>query len=540
MKVVAIFIDADNISAHYSQDIITTAKRYGTISIKRVYTNWIKTQTHTWKDECIKYGLSAVQQFDHLSGKNSSDMAVSIDVMEALFTKQIDVFCLVSSDSDFTPLCTKLQEYGKTVIGMGGKNASKSLINACHEFHYLTKNDIPPPPVFVKPVDAHHQKHRPNPNNDQRLIKAIMQMINEYGNDGKLTTAKLGQTLRAQHPNFNPNFYGYDKIGELLRVMKDFDIENVGSTQYVSLHQAKTVNLPYDEMTPSATIQSATDATALFKDTVLTNALSNAIALHQDADGWAPLNDVEPYLNDTFGILSQNYGYANISDLLKNLSMLFNTKKYAGVYYAQDKRATPTQKTAISNARLPTDELQQDTHLIQILRQGIQNHADNHGWASCANVGAFMREHQLSPKNYGYRNLTELVKALDIFDIKIDNNAHYLSDPNAKPKPTPPVTLENPECKQTDETETPITQELLSLLSESDDDKDLNDIVKDIISTLSPDGDWVRASSVTSHLRRRHEVKASDFGFSTFAELYEQLDGIQCQKQGRVLLIKTI
>ena len=270
MNTVALFIDADNISAQYAHDIINTAQNYGTLTLKRVYTNWTKSVAHTWKDECITHGLTTIQQFDHLSGKNSSDMAISVDVIESLFTKQIDVFCLATSDSDFTPICIKLQEYGKTVIGIGNKNASKSLINACHEFHYLTKDEIAPPPIAIKAVCL-HKKHHPNPNNDQQLIATITQMIKTHGEQGRLNTAKLGQVLRQQNPSFTPNFYGYDKIGELFKVMNDFEITIIGSTHFISLRKNKTTSQPYQNHTPTTNIQSANTADALLKDTVLTN-----------------------------------------------------------------------------------------------------------------------------------------------------------------------------------------------------------------------------------------------------------------------------
>lgn len=325
-KTVALFIDADNITSEHHHNIINTAKKYGMLTVKRVYTNWTKTHVDNWKTPCIQYGLSAIQQFDHLSGKNSSDMAVCVDVMETLFNKNIDVFCLVSSDSDFTPVCLKLQEYGKTVIGIGNQNASKSLVNACHEFHYLVKKEQVVPPVVAKPVDNHDKKHRPNPNNDQKLITTITKIIQEHGKNGELHTAKLGQLIRLQHPNFNPTFYGYAKIGELLRAMGEFDVFNKNSTQFIKIHQAKAVSLPYDSTLTSA-VQSTLSAEALIKDTVLTNALSNAIAIHQDTDGWALVSDVQAYLHGTFGIISQNYGYPSVLDILKNLSTLCNIKK---------------------------------------------------------------------------------------------------------------------------------------------------------------------------------------------------------------------
>lgn len=152
----------------------------------------------------------------------------------------------------------------------------------------------------------------------------------------------------------------------------------------------------------------------------------------------------------------------------------------------------------------------------------------------------------LSAKDYGYRNLTELIKAIDLFDTKNDDGTHYFKDPTikvAKHISAKTVKSENLESENL-ESENPathdITDELLSLLSDlpDDDDDDLNKAVRHAINALSPDGDWVRASSVSDFLRRQYGVKVSDLGFHTFAELFSELDGIECQKQGRILLIR--
>lgn len=527
MTTVALFIDADNIPAPYHHDIIKTAKQYGTLTIKRVYTNWSKNTHQAWKDPCVQYGLSAVQQFDHVAGKNASDMAISIDVMEALFVKSIDVFCLVSSDSDFTPLCLKLQEYGKTVIGMGSKSTSKSLVNACHEFHYLIKEEVVPP-VILRPVDSHSQKHRPNPNNDDKLIKTITQLIYEHGDNHELNIAKLGQLIRLKNPDFSPSLYGYEKIGEMLKAMGKFDVITHHGTPLVRLHQDKATSTPLDSNATPA-VQSALSSEALLKDTVLTNALSNAIATHQDTKGWAMVSLVDDYLKDTFGILSQNYGYQNTTELIKNLSMLFELKKHSGVYYTQDKRALSAPKSATTSPKKSTKQLRQDKQLISALTDGISIHTDEHGWASCQKVGAYLKNLGLSAKDYGYRNLTELTKALALFELKSDGNTHHLKDPNIKsqaPKPAP---------KTAPKTDVP--SDLLTGLTHHDDT--LQSTVQQALSVLSSDGSWVQASKVSDYLRRQHGLTLHKIGFDSFAKFYDSLEGIACQKQGRVLFIKT-
>lgn len=546
MKHVALFIDADNISAQHHHAIISTAKNYGTLTIKRVYTNWTKETPQLWKNPCIQYGLTAVQQFDHLSGKNASDMAISVDIMEVLFNKAIDVFCVVTSDSDFTPVCLKLQEYGKTVIGIGNKNASKSLINACHEFHYLTKEEQTPPLVLSNPVNQHQHRHHPNPNKDQKLKDTIKTLIAKHGDNGSLTTAQLGTLIRQALPSFEPSHYGYKKFSDVLKVMSDFETYTDNSTQFIRLYQAKTVVLDHD-VTPPMAVQSALDSDALVKDATLTNALSNAIAIHQNADGWAWVGHLDGYLSDTFGIISQNYGYSSTLEMLKNLSMLFTLKKHSGKHYVQDKRTTLTAKPKSKDevtTRQSGDALRANHTLMEALYQGIHTHVDAHGWALSPSVGAFLKNLDISPKHYGYRNLTELIKAIELFDVRQDDGASYFKDPNFKVNQHSQI-----EQKLTSETlessqDTDVTNELLNLLSLLDDPQDEQDDLQSAIThamgELGAVDDWVRASSVSDYLRRRHGLRIGDLGFASFAELYESLDYLECQKQGRVLLIKTV
>ena len=132
---IALFIDADNISAKYGKLIIETLLKRGEIFIRRVYGNWEKNSLHNWNENILKYGLLAVQQMDFTSGKNATDMSLTIDAMEVLYQRQATIFAIVSDDSDFTPLAVKLREHGVYVLGLGKKGkASVSFRSACNEF----------------------------------------------------------------------------------------------------------------------------------------------------------------------------------------------------------------------------------------------------------------------------------------------------------------------------------------------------------------------------------------------------------------------
>ncbi len=133
-KKIALFIDADNISAKYGKPIMENLQERGEIFIRRIYGNWEKNSLHKWNEVILKYGLLAVQQMDFVTGKNATDMSLTIDAMEVLYRNQADIFVIVSGDSDFTPLAVKLRERGTYVICMGSEKTSSSFRSACNEF----------------------------------------------------------------------------------------------------------------------------------------------------------------------------------------------------------------------------------------------------------------------------------------------------------------------------------------------------------------------------------------------------------------------
>ena len=134
----ALLIDADNISPKYLMVMLAEAKRYGNVTIRRIYGDWTDNSKKTWKDNLLDYSIVPIQQYSYTTGKNSSDSAMIIDAMDILYSNVIDGFILVSSDSDFTRLAMRLREAGKTVIGMGEAKTPSAFVKACEEFKTWT------------------------------------------------------------------------------------------------------------------------------------------------------------------------------------------------------------------------------------------------------------------------------------------------------------------------------------------------------------------------------------------------------------------
>ena len=133
----ALLIDADNVSAKYIQPILDELSKYGNVTYKRIYGDWTKTNNASWKEELLQNSITPIQQFSYTHGKNATDSAMIIDAMDMLYTSELEGFCLVSSDSDFTRLASRLRESGKTVIGMGEDKTPLPFRKACDIFTEL-------------------------------------------------------------------------------------------------------------------------------------------------------------------------------------------------------------------------------------------------------------------------------------------------------------------------------------------------------------------------------------------------------------------
>ncbi|MBR3746101.1 MAG: NYN domain-containing protein, partial [Selenomonadaceae bacterium] len=141
-KKIALFIDADNVSAKFGKQIIDALTARGEIFIRRIYGNWEKNTLHGWNECILNFSLRAVQQTDFVTGKNATDMSLTIDAMDVLYGGRADIFALVSNDSDFTPLAIRLREGGMTVVGIGNGQAANAFRMACSEFIDLDASDV--------------------------------------------------------------------------------------------------------------------------------------------------------------------------------------------------------------------------------------------------------------------------------------------------------------------------------------------------------------------------------------------------------------
>ncbi len=226
----AVLIDADNVAAKYTKNILDELSNYGVVTYKRVYGDWTRPNLAGWKSMALDNAITPVQQYSYTTGKNATDSAMIIDAMDILYSHNVDGFCIVSSDSDFTRLAIRLRESGMHVIGMGEKKTPKPFSTACNAFKYL---EVLAEEEIQEPAEADRVEMK-------TLESAIIRIISENANlQEEINIGELGSRLQGRYPDFDVRNYGYSKFSQFL---KDFDclsFRQVGSSILVSQRSGK-------------------------------------------------------------------------------------------------------------------------------------------------------------------------------------------------------------------------------------------------------------------------------------------------------------
>jgi uncharacterized LabA/DUF88 family protein len=225
----AVLIDADNVSHVNVKEMLEEIAKHGTPTIKRIYADWTKSNASGWKNVLLENAITPIQQYSYTTGKNSSDSAMIIDAMDILYSEKVDGFCIISSDSDFTRLATRLREAGVTVIGFGEKKTPQAFISACNKFIYLEILRIGTDEV---PVNSKNRKKTKNDSAeplsivDAKTIKLIVESVNDLADEtGWAFLGSLGNYIIKKRPDFDPRNYGFAKLLPLIRNMNKFEID---------------------------------------------------------------------------------------------------------------------------------------------------------------------------------------------------------------------------------------------------------------------------------------------------------------------------
>lgn len=228
----AVLIDADNATSAVAKELLEEAAKYGTPTIKRAYGDWTRPNLSGWKEHLHRHAIQPMQQFCYTKGKNSTDSAFIIDAMDLLYAGNVEGFCLVSSDSDFTRLATRLREAGKTVYGMGERKTPEPFIAACDKFIFFE--------VLSRGADA----APPGGMGDLPDLRDLLtHAINESLRDtGWAPLAAVGSFISKTNASFDARNYGFSKLSELVRNQPYLDVmEATDPSGFVHLHVRRNV-----------------------------------------------------------------------------------------------------------------------------------------------------------------------------------------------------------------------------------------------------------------------------------------------------------
>lgn len=215
----AVLIDADNAPPSIAEGLLSEIAKYGVGSVKRIYGDWTTPRLNGWKEVLLEHAIQPYQQFGYTRGKNATDSAMIIDAMDLLYTRRFDGFCLVSSDSDFTRLASRIREEGYIVYGFGEQKTPKSFVSACDKFIYtevLRSEESAEPKV--------RQKRPQELKRDTKLVALFRNAIEAASDEsGWAQLGTVGSYIAKQSPEFDPRNYGYKKLGEIAIALNLFD-----------------------------------------------------------------------------------------------------------------------------------------------------------------------------------------------------------------------------------------------------------------------------------------------------------------------------
>jgi len=222
----AVLIDGDNIPSAHVKEMMEEIAKYGNPTIKRIYGDWTKPHLTKWKNVLLENAITPIQQYGYTTGKNATDSAMIIDAMDILYSEKVDGFCLVSSDSDFTRLATRLREAGMQVFGIGEKKTPNPFIVACDKFIYIEILK------YQAEQDESESTKDKSSNKDSidkitpKEIRFISSTISDLADDdGWAFLGDVGSLLQKKQPNFDSRNYGFQKLTPLINSISNFEIE---------------------------------------------------------------------------------------------------------------------------------------------------------------------------------------------------------------------------------------------------------------------------------------------------------------------------
>lgn len=279
----AVLIDADNVSPRYIKYIMDEVSDMGIATYKRIYGDWTDTTKKGWKDVMLEWSINPIQQYSYTFGKNATDSAMIIDAMDILYSGNVEGFCLVSSDSDFTKLAQRLREDGMFVLGMGEKKTPTPFVKACDTFKILE-------------VIASEEISKEQITSLEDIEGAVDKIITENNSLGKPTgIAEVGSILAKKFSDFDVRNFGYSKLSTFLESLKEFEVTKKGTAYFI---QDKKTGVSFKEL----------------EDLIIRQIQDNGGRVENMSRIYEELKRVHPDFN------IKQYGYSRFSSFLRSFS----------------------------------------------------------------------------------------------------------------------------------------------------------------------------------------------------------------------------
>ncbi len=274
LKKLAVLIDADNSSVNSIQSVLEEVAKYGIASVKRVYGDWSSESLKNWRDVLLPHAITPVQQFAYTKGKDATDMILIIDAMDLLYSGALDGFCIVSSDSDFTPLASRIRESGLTVYGFGRTTTPKAFSQACDKFIYIENILRDSDKHIILKESSVLETGLPKPKSviEPHTLNLIYKAVKDNANDiGWTKLGIVGSYLTNVKPDFDTRSYEFGKLSDLVKSLDVFEV-NIEDKQVYLRKRSLSKFVKF---------------------------VQNSIKINADANGWAKTSDIVTLLESS-------------------------------------------------------------------------------------------------------------------------------------------------------------------------------------------------------------------------------------------------
>lgn len=335
---IAVLIDADNASHQTIDCILEKIGQLGKITCKKIYGDWGQNNLNSWQSAILSHAIEPMQQFSYVKGKNATDIAMVIEAMDLLHSKQYDGFCLVSSDSDFASLAVRIRRENVPVFGFGKKSAVDSFKQACSEF------------FAIESLSSTKNKTQNQPKNNQlkfdnKLMNALHDVITNSqpkSSDNWVNYSSINNNFKQKYANIDIQKYGYSKLINIIKNINKFETKVENSNAYVRIKQPNATNSTNTKYS-SQQLQQEKQFIKILTNIMLENPKSE--------NGWSNLSYLASQINQHPDIQLKKYGYTKFSDLITAFKLFDIQKKNNNIFVklktnVQQKPATKTKQTA--------------------------------------------------------------------------------------------------------------------------------------------------------------------------------------------------